>query len=214
MNRMAKQYFWSDLHLGHEKSLEYDNRPFKDLDHMHRVLINNYQSTVAKYSVCYFLADIGYKSAVRDIIPKMTHGTKVFIRGNHDKDMGDNFLYEAGFDVILNNATISVGKNIVTLSHFPLYGVYREDITGMKGAVNGENWHGESREKYLPFIVRDFGQFHLHGHIHSSPNNGKSKKILGRQYDVGVPGNNYRPVSISVIQSWIDRSLRDEKESV
>jgi calcineurin-like phosphoesterase family protein len=70
----------------------------------------------------------------------------------------------------------------------------------MKGYVQGDNWHGEHRQQ--AYSVADEGQFHLHGHIHS-PNGGKSQKILGRQYDVGVPANGYRPVSISQIESWI-----------
>jgi len=46
----------------------------------------------------------------------------------------------------------------------------------------------------------------LHGHIHSNPTNGKLKiDATNRQYDVGVPANNYRPVSISTIESWISK---------
>jgi calcineurin-like phosphoesterase family protein len=200
VNRQAKVYFWSDLHLGHANSIVFDKRPFKDLDHMHRVLINNYQSIVAPQSVCYFLGDIGYKPAVAEVIPKMTNGTKVLIRGNHDKNMSDNFLYYCGFDVILDRASLTFHKTRIDLSHCPLRGVFREDVTGMRGAKPGENWHGETRHDRYSFP--DEGQYLLHGHIHSGPHN-KKKRIDGRQFDVGVAANGYKPVSISQVNSWI-----------
>jgi calcineurin-like phosphoesterase family protein len=68
-------------------------------------------------------------------------------------------------------------------------------------------WHGETRHK--DFSIQNYGQFHLHGHIHS-PNGGKSAKILDRQFDVGLPANNYRPVHISTIESWISQTKQKE----
>jgi calcineurin-like phosphoesterase family protein len=196
-------FFWSDLHIGHENVLAFDNRPFRDLDHMHEVLIGNYNSTV-KDGVCYFLGDVGLAKTdtVKKVIDHMG-GTKVLILGNHDK--GVEAMYKAGFDVVLYGATMQIAGERVTLSHCPLLGVYRENCENMKGSQVNENWHGESSMKKRIFTTNDVGQFHLHGHIHS-PNGGKSKKILGRQFDVGVAANNYRPVSISLIESWIAKN--------
>jgi calcineurin-like phosphoesterase family protein len=199
-------FFTSDLHIGHQNSLKFDNRPFRDLNHMHEVLVNNYNSTV-KDGICYFLGDVGLSSAetVKNVISKMT-GTKVLILGNHDK--GVESMYKAGFDVVLHGATMQIAGQRVTLSHCPLLGVYREKTEGMTGSQQDENWHGESRLKQRIFTTTDEGQFHIHGHIHS-PNGGKSQKILGRQFDVGVVANGYRPVSISVIESWIAKTKQD-----
>ena len=194
-------YFWSDLHIGHANVLKFDNRPFKDLDHMHEVLINNYNSTVPENGICYFIGDIGLGKTdiVNKVISRM-HGIKILILGNHDK--GTEAMLKAGFCAVMYGATLQIAGKRVTLSHCPLLGVYREDTAGMKGSEGVENWHGENRLKQRIFTTTDEGQFHLHGHIHS-PNGGKSKKILGKQYDVGVAANDYRPVSISVIESWI-----------
>jgi len=200
-------FLWSDLHIGHKNVLIFDNRPFEDLDHMHEVLINNYNSTV-KDGVCYFLGDIGLgkTDTVQKVISQMG-GTKVCILGNHDK--GVEAMYKVGFDVVLHGATMQIAGERVTLSHCPLLGVYREECENMKGSQNGENWHGESRLKQRIFTTTDEGQYHIHGHIHS-PNNGKSQKILGRQFDVGVAANGYRPVSISVIESWIAKTKQNK----
>jgi len=208
MNRVAKTYFWSDLHLGSSNLIRFDKRPFNSVDHMHRVLINNYQSIVAPKSVCYFIGDIGNKYAVREIIPQMTNGTKVLIRGNHDKRLSDNFLYSYGFDVILYRADITIAKEPVTLTHCPFLGVFREDVTGMNGAKEGDNWHGESWHGL--YSCKDDGQFLLHGHIHSGPHRGDKKTIQDRMWDVGVAANNYRPISISKIESWITKYKKGE----
>jgi calcineurin-like phosphoesterase family protein len=194
-------FFTSDWHLGHAECLVFDQRPFTDVDHMHRVLINNYNSIVPPHGICYFLGDIGVSSSetAQKVLAQL-NGTKVLILGNHDKK--SNAMYKCGFDVVLNSASIWLGDYEVTLTHCPLRGLFREDITGMKNAKAGDLWHGESKQ--IKFSIENHGQFHLHGHIHSGPANKKSKSI-GRQMDVGVCANKYRPVSLSEIESWIHR---------
>ena len=196
-------FFTSDWHLGHENCLKFDKRPFNNIDHMHEVLIKNYNSIVPDNGICYFLGDMGNKTEdIRKVVSRL-NGTKVLIWGNHDK--GINTMYNCGFDVVLLSATILVHKTPVTLSHCPLNGIFREDTSNMKGhdPDNPEYWHGSSREKHQLCTVPNDGQFHLHGHIHSRPDKNVSVKILDKQYDVGVPANNYKPVSIYQIESWI-----------
>lgn len=203
-------YFWSDLHIGHANVLVFDRRPFKDLDHMHEVLINNYNSTVPENGICYFLGDVGLckSETVKNVISRM-HGTKTLILGNHDKNV--EAMYKVGFDDVLYGAVMQIAGERVTLSHCPLLGVYRENCEGMKGSEGKENWHGENRLKQRIFTTTNEGQFHLHGHIHS-PNGGKSQKILGRQFDIGVVASGYKPISISVIESWIARTKMEENK--
>jgi len=209
MANRKRIFFSSDWHIGHRNVLDFSNRPFRDLEHMHKVLVSNYNSVCTDHTVCYFLGDMGLcGSDTMTKVIRQLKGIKVLILGNHDKR--HNAMYNIGFDVVLNSARIQIAGQTVTMSHCPLLGVYREDTTGMRGSADSENWHGESRDKARPFTCINHGQFHLHGHIHS-PNGGKSQKILGRQYDVGVDANDYRPVSISQIESWIAFTLREEK---
>lgn len=200
---LKKIFFTSDLHLGHANCLVFDKRPFKDLDHMHKVLINNFNAIVPNDGITYFLGDVGLGASQQetlDIILQL-HGTKILVLGNHDKGM--NAMYGCGFDAVMYGAVLFIAGQRVTMSHCPLMGVYREDTSNMAGSHEHENWHGESREMSAKkFSFTDEGQFHLSGHIHS-PNGGKSTKTLNRQYDVGVVANGYRPVAISAIESWI-----------
>lgn len=201
MNQPSRPlFFTSDLHIGHQNVIVFDKRPFKDLEHMHEVLINNYNSTVPDNGICYFLGDVGLGSGdtLKSVISRL-NGTKVLILGNHDKSMFA--MYDRGFDVVLNSAIIYMGDSRVSLSHCPLPGVFREDISEMKNAKLGDNWHGESKNikftSYDPTV-----DFHLHGHIHSTFHNGKPRST-DKQYDVGVAANDYRPVSAKTILAWI-----------
>lgn len=207
MKKAKSIHFTSDWHIGHANSIIFDQRPFNDLDHMHRVLINNYNAQVPEDGVCYFLGDIGLSSSeLTAKILSQLNGTKIMIRGNHDK--GFHSCYDVGFDVVLSAAILHIAGERVTLSHCPLRGVFREETAHMRNHVPGENWHGESR--HHEYTISNEGQFHLHGHIHAGPANGKPK-IAGRQFDVGVPANNYRPVHISAIESWIARTKQEEQ---
>ena len=194
-------FFTSDWHIGHPNVLDYSKRPFTDIDHMEHILINNFNSTVPQGSLTYFLGDMGLCKGdrIKKVLDQL-NGSKCLILGNHDK--GSNTMYSLGFDVVLNAATLYIANQRVTMSHCPLRGLYREDTSGMKGSMPGALWHGDHKQH--AFSVENEGQFHLSGHIHS-PNGGKSEKILGKQYDVGVDANNYRPVSISKIESWISK---------
>lgn len=208
-NGRKPTFFWADLHIGHFNSIKLDNRPFQDLTQMHVAFIKNYNAQVPENGICYFIGDIATHGSelTKEVISKMK-GTKVLILGNHDKN--PNACYAMGFDVVLNNATIYIQGERVTMSHCPLPGIFREDVSDMHGGVIGDNWHGES--KHHAFKVEKHNGFHLHGHIHS-PNGGKSEKTVGRQYDVGVVNNKYRPVPISVIEAWISKTKAEETKN-
>lgn len=201
-------FFTSDFHIGHSKSIEFDNRPFRDLDHMHQVLVNNYNAIVPEDGICYHLGDVGMGDfdSIKKVLDQL-NGTKVCVLGNHDGNV--NRMYRLGFDVVLYSATLYIAGEKVTLSHCPLRGVFREDVTEMKNNKGDVNWHGESRHD--KFSVENEGQFHLHGHLHSSKEKGKLVKD-GKQWDIGVVGNNYRPVSISAVESWISKYKQKENE--
>lgn len=202
MTQKHNFYVTSDWHCHHKNVIEFDERPFVDLDHMHRVLINNYNACLHDYATCYFLGDfaMGSVEQTRDIVNQLK-GTKILILGNHDRNAPA--MLRAGFDAVLYMASLVVGGRLVTMTHCPLRGIPREDVTSMRGSQPEDNWHGE--QKHKNFSIPDWGQYHLHGHCHKKP----EEKTLDRQWDVGVRANGYRPVSSSQIESWI--ALRGKK---
>jgi len=208
---MIHSYFCSDHHFFHAKAIEYDNRPFKDVNEMNREIVRRHNEVVPKEnSVVYFLGDVGFckdLEKMREVIASM-HGIKVLCCGNHDRK--PQYMYKIGFDVVCYNMTIYINNQEVTMSHCPLKGVFREDTSDMRqhridDQYYGALWHGERQESKQRFTVENKGQFHLAGHTH------KQKKVLGevftkQQFDVGVCGNNYKPYKMKEIMSWIDKS--------
>ena len=206
-----KIYFTADWHVGHKKVMVFDERPFRDLDHMHEELVKNFNRYVPKHGVTYFLGDMGLCSneLLKSIITQL-NGTKVLVRGNHDG--GVYSMYNAGFDVVIEKAQLKVGKNILTLSHCPLHGVFRENTEGMRNSDGTENWHGENRHEHTHSFP-DFGQFHVHGHCHTRGLKENGKLVVDdRQFDVGLMGNGYKPVSMSQIESWMEKHNKDKNE--
>ena len=189
----TKIFFTADWHLGHKACLGFDNRPFTDIEHMERVIIKRFNSRVDPTDVIYFLGDLGrdFKKVVHKL-----NGNKILVPGNHDQ-IGMYAAYDMGFSAVTYSGSFKLGKNLVTYSHCPLRGVFREDVSEMLRSKPGENWHREF--DHVDFSIENYGQWHLHGHCHSDPKSAK----LGKQLDVGVPAHNYFPVSMSYIESWM-----------
>ena len=194
MTRLNTIYFTSDWHLGQKNILNFCNRPFADLETQRKALITRFNATVSPNSTTYFLGDMGHKSAITSILPEL-NGKKILILGNHDK--GINSMYQCGFDAVLMSGSLMLKNNRITMSHYPLFGVFREDVTGYARCNPTDNWHRESVHKHR--ALPDFGQYHLHGHTHIQGEDVKS----GRQWDVGGDGNNFTPVSLRQVESWI-----------
>jgi calcineurin-like phosphoesterase family protein len=178
---MSKTYFTSDWHLFHFNILKYDDRPFRNLDEMHQKLIKNYNSVVKDDDTVYFLGDMGFakKESIKEIIDQLK-GTKILCLGNHDGNAQK--MKDCGFNFVVYGVTLYIQGQKVTLGHYPLLDLERYTNTNKFGTF-------------------DTGQFHLHGHCHFPP----EKKIRGKQWDMGVRANNYMPVSISQVESWIEK---------
>ena len=77
--RTRNIYFSADWHIGHDNVLRFDNRPFKDMDHMCEALIKRFNATVKEEDVTYFAGDMGFGSdKMRSVINRL-NGTKIFI---------------------------------------------------------------------------------------------------------------------------------------
>lgn len=204
-NKRKPIYFSSDLHISHHNVLKYSNRPFKNVDEMKAKLIKRFNSTIPENGVCYFIGDMGLGKFddIKDFISQLNFDC-ILVVGNHDK--GYNSMYDCGFKAVVHGLTMNIANELVTISHCPLTGAYRENTKNMRGHTIGEHWHKEVKNS--KYSVQDNGQFHLSGHIHSSNSSLNSRKTLIRQYDVGIDANNYAPVSLGTIESWIAKTKK------
>jgi calcineurin-like phosphoesterase family protein len=75
-------WFTSDWHIGHRNILKY--RPeFSSIEEHDNTLINNFNATVGKKDITYFLGDMVFTVEGLEAIKKLK-GYKILILGNHD----------------------------------------------------------------------------------------------------------------------------------
>lgn len=90
-----KYWYLSDLHLGHGNIIKYCSRPFKDVDQMNTVLIDNCNSRIKDGDIVYHIGDFcfknspGGKDGEGEIFSarsweKRLNGKWIHIKGNHD----------------------------------------------------------------------------------------------------------------------------------
>ena len=98
-----KIYFISDTHFNHKNIIKYCSRPFKDVEEMNKVLIENWNNTVTDFDTIFHLGDVALtnESEMKEIVPKLK-GKKILIKGNHDKKSKE-FFRSVGFEIIPDN---------------------------------------------------------------------------------------------------------------
>lgn len=83
-NRDPRMIFLaSDHHFGHANIIEYCERPFRSVEHMHEHLIHNWNSVVTNQDDVWVLGDFAFKGDPWDYFHKL-NGKKHLIIGNHD----------------------------------------------------------------------------------------------------------------------------------
>ena len=54
-------YYISDLHLFHDNSIRFDNRPFDNLEDMHETIRNKWNGKITNGDTVYILGDISFR---------------------------------------------------------------------------------------------------------------------------------------------------------
>lgn len=182
-------FFTSDLHLGHERVVEW--RPFDSLDEMHSAIIDNWNSVVGEEDNVYILGDavMGHRADNLPIL-KNLKGHKYLVPGNHDhvhpmhgEKIQNKWLpeYQKYLRVLPTEVRLISSRPFV-LSHFPYDGDHTEK-------VRYPEWRPKLAVDWL-----------LHGHIH-----GREAFSGPGQIDVGQDAWGYAPVSEDRIVKLIDR---------
>lgn len=170
-DKYHKVWVTSDLHLGHENILKYEDRCNKmvvsNIQEHDQKLIDNWNAIVGRNDLVLILGDFSFKKA-RDteIILKQLNGKKVLIRGNHDIFLDDKKFDKSLFEAIYDYKETRYKGQEIALMHYPIQ----------------EFKHMDRETK--PSVL-------LFGHIHSL-----LKVIPRHSFNVGVDVNNYYPVDI------------------
>lgn len=86
---MNEVFFTADTHFDHDNIRRHTNRPFKTVEEMNEVLIDNWNSLVKPSDTVFILGDFAWKRHAYFL--GMLSGAKILIRGNHDKMSEDCF---------------------------------------------------------------------------------------------------------------------------
>ena len=165
------KYYLSDLHLGHQKCIDFDRRPFDTVEEMDETLINNWNNKVKDDDEVYILGDFCYRSS-KDVsyYLKRLKGKKHLIVGNHDRAILKHNKVHEYFVSVAPLTMVQDGDYNVVLCHYPL-----------------AEWNMER-----------YGTIHLFGHIHSDT--GDTFKYMSNKknaFNVGCMLHNYEPVSLA-----------------
>ena len=138
-NIVSKTYIITDTHWSHPLMQKYCNRPH-DFDQR---IIDQWQATVSPQDIVYHLGDVtwGSQGQLQQIMNGLP-GTKILIRGNHDRNHSNNWFIQAGFAAVVEKAQVSG----VILSHFPSLITQKEIDYGIIN-IHG-HFHNNSSKKW------------------------------------------------------------------
>ena len=191
-----KLFFYSDPHIGHERIIQYTNRPFKNIKEMDAELIRRYNATVGKDDTCIWVGDCFFCSATeaKEIMKKL-NGRKVLIRGNHD--FAPQAMYNIGFDYVTERCEILINKQKVLICHYPFKPDWKGRINiffqRIKAQLKGQRYRHLTWD-YFKNRPEDDGNWLICGHTHSK------ERVSGKQINVCVDAWNFKPVPLSEIE--------------
>ena len=179
-------YFTSDNHFCHSNIIGSCNRPFNNVNTMNKEMIDRWNSLVTQTDEVYILGDFLYRGTAKDAnnILSRLKGKKYLIKGNHEKYLSDPDFHQNAFEWIKDYYVLTYQGIEFVLFHFPIL-----------------FWHKSHR-----------GSIHLYGHVHNNSdfdNIGEKLKVLGSNaINVGVDVNDFYPVSIKQIISYVDKNKK------
>ena len=139
----ARTWVWSDLHLGHTKTIEAFGRPFGTADEMNDKIFRNWEQVVASGDTILILGDVTVHGLWGQRLNRVhdAPGRKILVYGNHEITRA-GLLETNGFDEV--HSSLYVGDPPLLLTHVPLRIV-------PEGCVN---IHGHLHQKRVPGRTR------------------------------------------------------------
>lgn len=147
---MGQIFITSDHHFNHKNIIQYENRPFSNVEQMNIELIKLWNDVVSKHDVVYHLGDFSFGSP-GDFL-KQLNGKVFLILGNHDKRIHKklNYWYGQGFDKVYDRPIII--DNLI-LSHEPIVD-YNFSFINVHGHIHSNKMEiNNTNNKYINVSV-------------------------------------------------------------
>ena len=110
-----KYWLTGDTHLNHNKIIEYDNRPFKSVEHMDREIVRRWNERVKPEDTVIHLGDFGFLKGEKNFgyYRSQLNGNLVLLEGNHDNNNSMNSIIQC--------IVINYGGEDWWCEHYPTY---------------------------------------------------------------------------------------------
>jgi len=167
-------FFTSDQHYYHPRIIQYEQRPFNNVEEMNEAMIEKHNKKISKKDSVYFLGDFsfGTPEQTSKLLDRL-NGNKHMVLGNHDKVIKTSSEVRNRFAWVKDYYRLMYNGHKIILFHYPI----------------------------SVYDCMHHGSYHCYGHIHSNKDN--HHPIIGNlgknTYNVGVDVNNYEPVSFEEI---------------
>ena len=176
---MAKIWFTSDWHFGHDREFVWEVRGFDSIEEMNEAIIERHNSVVAPEDDVYVLGDLmlGDNNVGIECIKRL-NGRLHIILGNHDTKTREQLYRELpNAEVLGYAAVVKIGKRSFYLSHYPTL------------TANFDDPH--------PTI-------NLYGHTHQISKFYEDRPWM---FHVGMDSHNCYPIEIETIRTLIKEKI-------
>ena len=189
-----KNYYIADTHFGHKAVLQYDHRPFCDVEQMEEGMTMLWNAAVYKDDMVYILGDFCWQNDADEWMRLLRRlkGQKVLVQGNHDRKSYPDELRAMFVDITPYTEIQDGDSRRVILSHYPMP-IYRRSCNPNFYMLHGhvhqtrENDYVEGIKAYLRSV--------------SDGTEGLHVRNLAQLYNVGcmMPWMNYTPRTLDEI---------------
>jgi calcineurin-like phosphoesterase family protein len=174
-------FFTSDLHFGHVKIAHYCGRPYANVHEMNYDMTQKWNGVVSSNDDVVVNGDFSMEKRVHVYAARL-NGRIILIRGNHDRPQ-----YPSIFTHIYDDFTLDIGGFHCLLRHRPVLSPEVEDV------YNDSPDSIEERER----IYKEY-DFIICGHVH------EKWAVNKKNVNVGVDKWNFTPVSVRVLESFLE----------
>jgi calcineurin-like phosphoesterase family protein len=156
---------------------------------MENGLVERWNALVGKDDIVIIVGDVFFCGSQKaNAIMKRLNGKKILVTGNHDGSFTN--MMNCGFDFVCEKMIMKIAGQEVLISHYPYKHHWFKNFIS-KYILR------RKMPRYMDRRPVNRGGWLIHGHTHST------EKLKGKMIHVGCTAWDYKPVSISTIESII-----------